>query len=61
MGFPGSPVVKALAFNASGVGLITGWGAKIPHALWPKKQNRAETTNSIQTFKNSPHQKKKKA
>ena len=37
MDFPGSPVIKALAFNASGVDLIPGWGAKIPHALRPKK------------------------
>ena len=25
--------------NAGGVGLIPGWGAKIPHPLWPKNQN----------------------
>ena len=24
--------------NTGGVGLIPGWGAKIPHASWPKKQ-----------------------
>ena len=34
---PGGPVVKTLPSNAGGVGLIPGWGAKIPHALWPKK------------------------
>ena len=34
--FPGSPVVKTLPFNAEGVGLIPGQGAKIPHASWPK-------------------------
>ena len=35
--FPSGPVVKTLPSNAGGVGLIPGWGAKIPHALWPKK------------------------
>ena len=25
--------------SARGVGSIPGWGAKIPHALWPKNQN----------------------
>ena len=32
-------MVKTLPSNAGGVGLLPGWGAKIPHALWPKKQN----------------------
>ena len=32
--FPGSPVVKTLPSNAGGMGLIPGWGAKIPHAVW---------------------------
>ena len=35
--FPGGPVVKALPSNAVGMSLIPGWGAKIPHALQPKK------------------------
>ena len=35
--FPGGPVVKTPPFNAAGVSSIPGWGAKIPHALWPKK------------------------
>ena len=37
--FPGSPVVKISPANAGSGDLIPGWGAKIPHALWPKKQN----------------------
>ena len=37
--FPGSPVVKTSPSNAGGVGSIPGWGAKIPHGLWPKNQN----------------------
>ena len=35
--FPGHPVVKTLPSNAGGAGLIPGQGAKIPHALQPKK------------------------
>ena len=31
--FPGGPVVKNLSSNAGDVGLIPGWGTKIPHAL----------------------------
>ena len=31
--FPGGPVVKNLSFNAGDVGLIPGWGTKIPNAL----------------------------
>ena len=32
-------MVKTLPSNAGGVGLISGWGAKIPHALGPKNQS----------------------
>ena len=32
MEFPRGSVVKTLACNAGDVGLIPGWGAKIPHA-----------------------------
>ena len=37
--FPGGPVVQTLPSNAGGAGSIPGWGAKIPHASWPKNQN----------------------
>ena len=37
--FPGSPVVKPLPSSAEGMGLIPGWGAKMPPAQQPKKQN----------------------
>ena len=37
--FPSGPVVDILPPSARGVGSIPGWGAKIPHALWPKNQN----------------------
>ena len=33
------PVVKTLPSNAQGMGSILGWGARIPHASWPKKQS----------------------
>ena len=36
--FPGGPVVETSPSNAGGVGSIPGWGAKIPHASWPKNQ-----------------------
>ena len=46
LGLPGCPVVKTSPSNAVGVGSIPGWGAKIPHASWPKeKKNRNRTKN----------------
>ena len=35
--FPGGPRVRTLPSNARGADLIPDWGAKIPHASWPKK------------------------
>ena len=32
--FPGGPVVRTLASNAGGTGLIPGGGARFPHAVW---------------------------
>ena len=61
--FPGGPVVKASPSNAGGAGSISGQGAKIPHASWPKNQNikRKQYCNKFnKDFKNGPHQKKKK-
>ena len=31
--FLGGPVVKTLPSDAGGLGLIPGWGTKIPHAM----------------------------
>ena len=31
--------------NPGGVGPITGWGAKIPHVLWPKKKKQTKPKN----------------
>ena len=47
-------MVKTSPYNAVGVGLIPGWGAKIPHASRPKNQNIKRSnivTNSIKTLK----------
>ena len=49
---PSSPVVKTSSSISGGMGLIPGWGAKIPHASWPKKSDKSNiVTNSIKTFK----------
>ena len=37
--FSGGPGVETSPSNARGADLIPGWGSKIPHASWPKKQN----------------------
>ena len=47
---------KTSPFNAGGVSLIPGGGAKIPHALHPKepqniKQKQYYITNAIKTLK----------
>ena len=56
--FPGGPVVKTSPSNAGGVGSISGWGAKVPHALGPKNQNikQKQYCNKFnKDFKNGPH------
>ena len=56
-------MVKTSPSNTGGVGLIPGWGAKIPHAAQPKNQNikQKQYCNKFnKDFKNGPHQKKKK-
>ena len=55
-------MVKTSPSNAGGMGSIPGRGAKIPHALGPKKQNikQKQYCNKFnEDFKNGPHQKKK--
>ena len=37
--FPSGPVVKTSPASARGVGSIPSQATKIPHALWPEKQN----------------------
>ena len=37
--FFGDPVVKTSPSNAGGTDLMSHSGARIPHALWPEKQN----------------------
>ena len=56
-------MVKTSSSNAGGVGLIPNWGAKIPCASQPKKQNikqKQYCNNFNKDFKNGPHQKKSK-
>ena len=57
-------MVKTSPSNAGGVGSIPGQEAKIPHALWPEKQNikQEQHWNKFinKNFKNGPQQKKKK-
>ena len=37
--FPGGLIVKTSHSRAGSVGLISGWGAETPYALWLKNQN----------------------
>ena len=58
--FSGGPVVETLPATAGSVGSIPSWGAKIPHALWPKNQTikQKQYCNKFnKDFKNGPHQK----
>ena len=58
MDFLRGPVVKTLPFNVGGLGLMPGWGAKIPDASWPKSQNikQKQYCNKFnKDFKNGPH------
>ena len=60
LGLPWRSSSSDFAFQCRGKGSIPGGGAKIPHASWPKNQNRSNTvTNSIKTSK-MVHIKKKK-
>ena len=55
--FPRGPVVKTLPSNIGGLGSMPGWGAKIPHASWPKNQNikQKQYCNKFnKDFKNGP-------
>ena len=59
--FPGCPVIKTAPSNAGDVGSISGLGAKIPHASWPKNQNikQKQYCNRFnKDFKNGPCKKK---
>ena len=44
--------------NAGGLGSISGQGAKIPHASWPKNTEQKQYFNKFNNdFKNGPQQK----
>ena len=38
---------ETLPSNAGGVGLMPGQGAKIPHALWPKKKTSVKKPEAM--------------
>ena len=56
--FPGSLLIKTLPSNAGGMGLISGWGAKTPHASAKKPTHKPEATlwQIQKDFKNGPHE-----
>ena len=37
---PGGPVVETSPSDAGRSGTISGWGSKIPHALWQEKKKK---------------------
>ena len=47
--FPGSPEVKTLPSHAQDLGLISGWGTKIPHASQPNHKNIKNNRSNIVT------------
>ena len=49
--FPSGPAVKTLPSIAEDMGLIPGWGPKIPHALGPKHQNKKQKQYSNKFIK----------
>ena len=53
--FPGGPVVKTRGSTAGGAGSISGWGTKIPHALWSgQKSEKKKKTNPKPKIKTKP-------
>ena len=58
--FPCSSVVRALPSSVGDAGLISGRGARTPHASQPENQNteQKQYCNKFNTdLKNGPHQK----
>ena len=49
--FPGGPVVKILPCNAGDVGLIPGWGVKIPQACSQKTKQNIKQKQYFNQFK----------
>ena len=54
-GLPGSPGFKTPCFHGRGLGLILGWGTKIPHATWHGQQ-QTNIRNNKQTSLLSSHE-----
>ena len=58
--FPGGPGAKTSPSTAGDARSIPGQGARIPHGLWPKNQDRKQKqccNKSNKYFKYGPHQK----
>ena len=56
--FLGGPVVQTSSSRAAGVSLIPCWEAEIPHASWPKNQNKKQEqycNKFNKDFKTDPH------
>ena len=55
-------VVKAWPSKAGNAGSVSGWGAKIPRASWPKKKQNIKQKQYCnkfnKDFKNGPQQRK---
>jgi len=59
--FPGGPVVETLPSNTEDAGMIPGWGAKLPHVLWPKNQQNIKQKQDCNKFnKDLKHLKRNK-
>ena len=58
--FANGPVVKTLPSNSGGAGSILDWGAKIPHASWPKKKESIKQKQFCKKFNKVFKEKKKK-
>ena len=52
--------LRLFVFQCRGTGLIPAWGAKIPHASWPKNQNMKQKpycNKFNKDYENVPYQK----
>lgn len=56
--FPGGLALGTSPSNSEGAALVSGQGARIPHACGQKPRGNT-LANSIKALKNRPHQKKK--
>ena len=43
-------MVETLPSNTEDAGMIPGWGAKLPYALWPKNQQKVKQKQDCNKF-----------